>query len=281
MTQRLPIAIIIPHSSLDTPPELTDRTVLTPEQIFNEADSYTDRIFDYRDRVLHWHQFPYARCFIDVNRPNEPHPLVGEGDGIVKRKTSYGAEVFASGKEPDAELEQHLIDTYWQTWHDNMAEIVTDERVKLAIDCHSMAAIGPSHYIMTEARQIRPRITVINRGDRLGNPRSDEIQITASPELTRNVGKAFAEALADLRALAPNIPASINEPFWTGYQISRHGGTKQHWLMVELSRAMYIGEQSGDSPIVPPNDTRIALLRERIWTAIETVVKTSGLLDSQ
>lgn len=281
MTERLPIAVIIPHSSLDIPPELTDRVILTPEQIFNEADNYTDQIFDYRERVLHWHRFPYARCFIDVNRPNASYPAVSEGDGIVKRITSYGADVFAPGKAPDAELEEYLIATYWQTWHDKLAEIVADERVKLVFDFHSMAAIGPSHYTITEAHQIRPRIDVINNGDSQGNPRSEDMPVTASPELTCQIGKAFGDALIDIPALAPNLPAKINEPFWTGYQISRHGGTGQHWIMVELSRALYIGEQTGDSPIVPADETRIALLRERIWTAIEAVVKTSGLLDSR
>lgn len=268
----LPIGIVIPHSSLDIPPELEGRIALTPEQIFNEADAYTDLIYDFRERVLHFEVFPYARSIIDMNRPNEAHPLLRDGDGIVKRKSSYGATVFKDGQEPDEALEQHLIQTYWQSWHDQLDKIIADERVKLVLDCHSMAALGPSNF--NDPAQVRPRITASNMGDAQGNPRADWYPLTASPEVTRLIGEKFGEALEDIPALAPTIPAQINEPFAGGWDIHLHRGNGQAWLMIELSRAMYIGEQTGDSPIVPPDETRIALIRERLWTAIEAIVAT-------
>ncbi len=67
----LPIAVIVPHAGLDIPPEMADRLALSEVDIFNEADIYTDFIFDYRDRVSHWLRFPYARVLIDVNRPDQ------------------------------------------------------------------------------------------------------------------------------------------------------------------------------------------------------------------
>jgi hypothetical protein len=42
--------------------------------------------------------------------------------------------------------------------------------------------------------------------------------------------------------------------------------------MVELSRALYIGEQDGETAVVPINETRIAKLREQIWQAIMATV---------
>lgn len=272
MSERLPIAIVIPHSSLAIPPELTHRIALTPEQIFNEADAYTDLIYDFRGRVLHWHVFPYARSIVDVNRPSETHPLIREGDGVVKRKTSYGATVFKAGAEPDDELEQHLITKYWRDWHDLLEQIAADERVKLVLDCHSMAAIGPSHY--GDPAQARPCITVSNMGDSEGNPRPAAYPLTAAPGLTRLAGEKFGDALADIPALAPTIPAALNVPFAGGWDIHLHGGKVQPWLMIELSRALYIGEQTGDSAIVPPDEARITLLRERLWQAIEAIVDT-------
>ena len=60
---KLPIAIVLPHAGLQIPPELTDRLALTPEQIFNEADAYTDLIYDFRDQVVHWACFPLSCIF--------------------------------------------------------------------------------------------------------------------------------------------------------------------------------------------------------------------------
>lgn len=274
MDKKLPIAIVIPHSSLATPPELLGRVKLTDEQIFNEADVYTDLIYDFRDRVAEWHVFPYARSIIDVNRPKEWVSIVKEGDGIVKHQTSYGTKLYAQGDEPDAELEAHLIETYWQPWHDTMARISADESIKLVLDCHSMAAIGPTKYL--DPNQIRPRITAGNLGDEDGNPKEAGAKLTASPEVAQLVARKFGEALMDLPDLAPTTkPYGLNKPYSGGPIVWMHGGKTQPWLMIELNRATYIrGEQTGDTPIQAPNTERIEAIREGLWSAIEDIVAT-------
>jgi len=272
MTNKLPIAIVIPHSGLDTPPELVDRIALTEEQIFNEADVYTDLIYDFQDRVAYWHVFPYARSILDVNRPNHPMPQLRDGDGIVKRQTSYGAPVYKQGLEPDEALERQLIETYWQPWHDTMADISADTSIKLVLDCHSMAARGPSTY--RDPSQIRPRISAGNLGDLEGNSRDDDTPIVAPPDLTRLVAQKFGQALIELPDLAPtSAPYAVNKPYPGGPIIWMHGGKIQPWLMIELSRATYIGEQTGDSPVSPPKTERINQIRDNLWQAIEEIVE--------
>ena len=169
MNNRLPIALINSHSGLALPPELNDRIALTPQQIFNEADAYTDNIFDFRDRALYFETFPYSRAIIDENRPTDPNFHHRNGDGVVKRITSYDIPVSHPGMEPEPEWEQHLINHYWQRWHDRLEKIEQDPRVKLVIDCHSMAAVGPSGY--DDPSQLRPRVEVANLGDCCGNLR--------------------------------------------------------------------------------------------------------------
>ncbi len=274
MGNKLPIAIVIPHSGLETPPELQDRVVLTDEQIFNEADVYTDLIYDFRDNVAEWHAFPYARSIIDVNRPNHPMPQLKEGDGIVKSQTSYGTPVYTSETEPSDELEAQLIEKYWQPWHDTMAKISEDDSIKLVLDCHSMAAVGPTTYL--DPSQIRPRITASNLGDENAQQKEDGPSLVASPELTLLIAKKFGGALVDLPDLAPtSAPYDVNQPYSGGPIIWIHGGKTQPWLMIELSRATYIdGEQTGDSPVQPPNTERITQIRDNLWQAIEEIVKT-------
>ena len=265
--KKLPIAIVSPHGSLAVPPELTERVALSQEQIFNEADAYVDDIFDYRDHVLHWLAFPYARGIIDVNRPSDPALQPRNGDGIVKEISSYGAPVFKPGMQPDAAFEAELLDKYFHPWHEQLAAIAADDRVKLVIDVHSMAAVGPALY--GDPSQKRPRVMVGNLGDENGRIRSDRGILSAPTPLAQRFADLLGQQLVDIEPLVDGgVETAVNTPFSGGWNLWAHGGKKQPWLMIELSRAMYIGNQTGDSPVVPPDQARNEAIRERIWNAI-------------
>ncbi len=271
MTNKLPLAIILPHGGLAVPPELTDRVALTPEQIFNEADAYVDEIFDFRDRVQHWLNFPYARGILDVNRPDDAALHHRLGDGAVKGQTSYGVPVFHEGLAPDVDMVNGLIAAYWRPWHEQLAAIVDDTAVKLVVDCHSMAAVGPSAY--DDPESLRPRVSVSNLGDENGEPRANWAHISAPPAAARFLGWRLGKLLADIPDLtATGAPYAINQPYLGGWGMRIYGGTYKPWLMIELSRALYIGRQTSDSPIVPPDAALLRQLRERIWLAIVDVL---------
>ncbi len=262
----LPIAIVIPHAGIERPSELNGRLAITPEQIFNEADIFADQLFDFRDEVLHWVKFPYARAILDMNRPNDPS-RIRPGDGIVKWQTSYGDPIYLPNQRPDAELEQQLIDKYWQPWHAQLAAIAQDERVKLVIDAHSMAAVGPGKYDDPGAR--RPFVSVSNFGDKNGEASAQRDRLTAPPNLTRWFAQKLETALLDVPLFAETQQtAGINSPFYGGWDIYQHGTGHQPWFMVEINRALYVGDQTGSSPIQPANQTQIQLLRERIWDVL-------------
>ena len=272
MSQKLPIAIILPHGGLNIPPELAPCVALTPAQIFNEADAYVDEIFAYQDRVLHWLNFPFARGIIDVNRPDDASLHHRLGDGAVKGQTSYGVPVFREGLTPNVETVNGLIATYWRPWHEKLAAIVADTAVKLVVDCHSMAAAGPAAY--DDPHALRPRVSVSNLGDAQGEPRENWAHISAPPEAARFLGQRLGELLADVPDLAAtSVPYALNQPYLGGWGMRLYGGSYKPWLMIELNRALYIGPQSSDSPIVPPDHALLARLRGRIWQAIEEVVK--------
>ena len=272
MTEKLPIAIIIPHGGLAVPPELEGRIALTPEQIFNEADAYVDDIFDYKDRVLHWMNYPFARGILDVNRPDDATLHHRLGDGAVKLVSSYGVPVFHKGQEPDLELVNSLIAAHWRPWHEKLAEIVDDPAVKLIVDCHSMAAFGPAAY--DDPSALRPRVSASNLGDERGESRESWGLITASPAMTRYFGERLGELLADIPDLTESgAPYAINAPYLGGWAMRVYGGSYKPWLMVELSRGLYIGKQESDSPIVPPNGQLHKDIGDRVWQAIEEVLR--------
>lgn len=270
MTGKLPLAIIIPHAGLQIPPELSGRVALTTAQIFNEADVYADELYDFRGRVLHWVSFPYARALIDMNRL--PDKAVNRaGDGIVKRRTSYGAPVYHPGQEPDAALEQSLIDRYWQSWHTQLAAIAADEEVRLVIDAHTMAAAGPSRY--DDPAQPRPRLMLANWGNADGGPRTGFPATTAPAALVRKWADELGPLFAQMSPLVDSDPVvALNHPFYGGADLRLHGGRCQPWIMIEVSRALYIGAQSGDTPVVVPDRQRILEIRQRLWRGITALL---------
>lgn len=270
-THKLPIAIICPHGGLAIPKELNGRICLTPEQIFNEADAYVDEIFDFRDRVLYYETFAYGRAILDMNRPADSKLHHRQGDGVVKRITSYGEPIYHPRMEPEDNLEQYLVNHYWQPWHDKLSAIEHDERVKLVIDCHSMAAIGPDTY--DDPTQLRPRISVANMGDYLGDLYPPRQRISAPADATRFLAQRLGDLLADMPTLTEvGADTAVNKPFWGGWDLWAHSHERQPWFMIELNRGLYIGRQNGKSAIVPPDPARIELLRERIWQGITAVM---------
>ena len=269
--KKLPIAIISPHGGLGILEELNGRVALSPEQIFNEADAYVDDIFNFKDRVLYYETFPYGRCIFDLNRPADATFHHRQGDGVIKQQTSYGDPVFYEGKMPDNVLEEHLINKYWQPWHNKLDQIAKDKRVKLVLDCHTMAATGPVLY--DDPYHLRPRITVSNMGDTNGSFRPKLEFVTAPAELTCWFAHELGTIMADVEPIVATAELSaVNDPYWGGWDIWAHGGKHQPWLMVEVSRALYIGHQTADSPIVPPNQERIEKIRSRVWQGILKLV---------
>jgi len=270
---KLPIAIILPHAGLEIPPELEGRLAINEDHIFNEADVYTDLIFDFRDRVQHWVRFPYARALIDVNRPDDPSLLRRVGDGVIKDVTSYGQAVFKPGMHPDLAEERALVHRYWHPWHEQLAAIARDPSIRLVIDAHSMAARGPKKYDPQE--KIRPRGCVSNLGDSRGYLRNGYARTTLSAEHLQFFGQEMGQRLGHIPTLCeveePG-PVLLNDPYWGGWDLTAHGmESQQPWAMVEVSRAMYVGRQDENTPAQPPNMEQIEALREAIWEAIEAL----------
>jgi len=266
--KKLPVAVVVSHSGLAVPPEVESRLALSERHIFNEADLFTEEIYAFREKVLHWHSFPIARAIIDFNRPADKS-RVRPGDGIVKQQTSYGTAVYKQGQAPDAALEAQLIQQYWQPWHDKMAAIAADPDVKLVIDAHSMAAVGPSAY--GDPAKLRPQLLVANLGDAQGERHEErQLPLSAPPALTRRFGQLLAESFAGVPELTETAAGVwLNRPFYGGWNIMAHGQGAQAWMMVEVNRGLYVGLQDGETAVSPPNEERITDIRQRLWQAIE------------
>ena len=157
-----------------------------------------------------------------------------------------------------------------------MAAIAADERVKLVFDVHTMAGVGPSAY--DDPSLYRPRIAVGNMGNEQGYPLRPDFPTTSSPAHINYLAELFREEFADAPTLHPTGPTTlINFPYRGGWDMRQHGGMRQPWFMIEISRALYIGKQESESPVVPPHKEIITDLRERTWRVIETFVRNAIL----
>lgn len=290
----IPVVLSRPHGGLEVPDEIKDNLAIDEISLYNECDLWVDQLFDFEhpgiaDLVPHGHNtgtlatisMPIARGLIDVNRPTAS---LGKPDGPVKTRTSYGEQIY---HEPlSDELNQHLLNRYWQQYHDQIHAALMENlgKVKLFIDCHNMAQLGPSKY--HDAGKPRPLICITNLGDASGDPRPEYGWTFSSKEFANRAVEIATDLFGDMTLLEPvgETPppvALLNQPFWGSYVVAKHFSPDQQaelytskgikpptCVMIEVNRGLYVGNQTKATHITPPNEARIDEIRRRLyqWT---------------
>ncbi|UCH95710.1 MAG: N-formylglutamate amidohydrolase, partial [Candidatus Aminicenantes bacterium] len=140
---QFPVLISIPHGGTGTPEELINRICIRSKDIFDDMDPFTREIYDLEPGVIEVLTTDIARAFVDLNRAVDDLPPKNP-DGIIKSMTCYKKPIYIKGKEPDEPLRQILVERYYHPYHRKLREITSQNKeVKLALDCHSMAAEPP------------------------------------------------------------------------------------------------------------------------------------------
>lgn len=112
----LPFLISIPHGGTKTPPELEDPVVISPHDLFDDSDSFTQEIYDVGNNVFKVVKFDIARAFVDVSRA--PHQLPPDfPDGLIKSSTCLLKPIYAENRQPDESLRNQLITKYYEPFH--------------------------------------------------------------------------------------------------------------------------------------------------------------------
>jgi formiminoglutamase len=220
---RLPFLLSIPHGGRKIPQEVKDRVSLSPVDLFDDGDAYTREIYDLGDRVAEVISTNIARAFVDLNRAPDDLPP-GNTDGAVKSHTCYGKVIYKAGLEPDQTLIKTLLEKYYHPYHQRIQKTLDEEspEIKLALDCHSMAAVGPE--IAPDPGQRRPMICLGNRHGQ-----------TCPAEMVEELARCFREVF---NLEAPEV--TINQPFAGGYITRTYDGNPIPWIQVEMSRALYL-----------------------------------------
>ncbi len=248
----LPILISVPHGGTETPPEVADRVVATPEDIFDDGDACTLDIYSFEGEVARFISTPVARAFVDLNRAPDDRPPANP-DGVVKSDTGYSKPIYDPARpltEQDAEA---LLRRYYFPYHTRLDEAARDERIRLAIDCHSMAAVAPP--TAPDPGQSRPLFCLSNDDGR------------SSPMSTlERLADALEEAFEIQR-----FEIWLNRPFKGGYITRSHGGGRLPWIQLEMNRSLYLAEPWFDRRALSTDPDRLRDLRARLLGALTAI----------
>ena len=245
----LPVLVSIPHGGDQTPPEIADRVRLRPANRFDDADACTRDIYDVSAEAARLESFEVARAFVDVNRAPDDRPPANR-DGVVKTATAYGVPVYHEGRELTDDLVETLLDRYYRPYHERLAAAAKTPGLRLALDCHSMAAAPPP--MVPDAGRERPLFCLSNDGGR-----------TCPAETLERLAAALAEAFECRRD-----EVWLNRPFRGGYITRHHGGGALPWAQVEMNRSLYLAAPWFDRERLLVAPDRLAELGGRFLDAL-------------
>lgn len=212
---KFPFFISVPHGSLKIPDEIKDICILSAEDIRKDSDEEAIEIFSsLKDQVIDFVEADVARFAVDLNRAPDD---IG-GDGVIKTQTCYDVPIYE--KFPDDNLIALLLNKYYTPYHEKLRSAARLAGVKLAIDCHTMAEIGPS--VSPDSGLKRPLICLSNAE-------------TACP-------LEWLSSLASHLRTVFNEEVAINKPFKGGY-ITRHHAAEMPWMQLEFSRIKVLSPQ--------------------------------------
>ena len=261
----------IPHASQDIPNNYMDQFLLRYEELYDEhlklVDRYADELFD--PSGYHSVISPVSRLLCDVERfaDDEEELMARVGMGAVYLNTTDGKPLrrLLTKKERD-----HLIEEYHRK-NERSVELYLGEAIlsngfALILDCHTF----PSLPLPCDENQAIPRPDIC-----IG---TDEDQ--TSPQVVELVTNYFTEL---------GYSVSMNTPYAGTYiprgyslrkkkaDIARSSAVKAESIMIEVNRALYMDEQTGEK-LSQFNELQNRL--RALWPLLEQYLVTRGRFET-
>ncbi len=245
---KFPVLISIPHGGYRIPPEVKDNVILSEKDLFDDSDPFTIDIYDIGDKAIKVMKTEIARTFVDLNR--SPDDLPPENpDGVVKTKTCFGVQIYK--KFLDKKLIEILLKKYYYPYHQRIRESLKKPDIKIAFDCHSMAAIAPE--ISPDVGRERPAICI-------GNAQGKACNYKTTQKLTDSFKIAFN---------LPDEEVTINKPFSGGYITKTYGNNPVPWIQIELNRKLYLSSTWFDKKNLTVKKERVEQIEKMFIKALE------------
>ncbi len=254
-----PVLISIPHGGTRIPDQLAHAVAASDRDLFMDSDAFTIDIYSLGPQVMAEVWTDIYRAFIDLNRAPRQLPPQWP-DGVIKSVTCYGKPVYRQGIEPWTTDTLSLLSQYYYPYHRRMGQLLKTPGLRLALDCHSMAAqaplIAPDH----DTSRPRPMICLGNAGGR-----------SCPPRLLARLARCFTAAFQ-----LPADQVSINYPFSGGYITRTYGKRHLPWVQVEMNRALYLTEPWFNPRTLQIDPERSAQLKNQFKRALQLFFDKKG-----
>lgn len=232
-----PVIFASPHSGLEYPQNMLDRTILDLRRLRSSEDAFVDRLLEAATGAgagLLSARLP--RAWVDLNRAEDEldpalieglgrivrGPRVMAGLGVIPRVVSGGRAIYA-GKISRAEADERIA-TCWRPYHAALAGVIERVRAQfgraILFDMHSM----PSEAVSGSDAARAPDIVL---GDRFGE---SALRVTA-------------DAVADIFR-SEGLSVARNVPFAGAYITQRYGrpAAGVEVIQIEIRRSLYMDE---------------------------------------
>lgn len=261
--RKLPILIIIPHGGTQIPEELEDIAAVEDFELLISSDTSANEIFRFDKNVSAVLNSPISKLFIDLNRSiyDIPPKTI---NGIIKKETPYGKNVFQEEYFPDEIAIANLTRRYYQPFHEAIDKITKSGEIELIIECHTIPAVGPKY--ASDADKPRPVIRISNTIDHKGT------FIKTCPDIYAKI------LLTKLSSQFENENYSVSKPFIInpnpiyGFCIQKHFD-RIPYLRLDISRALFFNEKFFNSDFMKIDQIRLNDIRKKIWNSIEKTYK--------
>ncbi|MBC7655965.1 MAG: N-formylglutamate deformylase [Frankiaceae bacterium] len=224
----VPLLVSLPHDGSEIPASMAD-AMLDRARIAPDTDWHVSRLYDFALSMGASMIVPrYSRYVVDLNRPPDDVSLYpGQNTtGLCPIVQFSGEPIYLPGREPTPSEVDDRVDTYWQPYHQALADEISRLR-----EAHGRVLLWEGH-------SIRAHVPFLFEG-RL-------------PDL--NLGTAGgASCLAQTQQRIEAVLASQSDYGWVsngrfkGGYITRHHGRPQagvEAVQLELAQLNYMDEDS-------------------------------------
>ena len=251
-----PVFVEVPHAGLDIPAVVRDQIVASEWAILRDADPHVDQLYVHApEEGATLLCARVSRYVVDLNRapddvdaetvPDHPSPRAVQPRGVVWRMTTDGRPAL---RAPLSYRDlQTRLDVFHRPYHRVVAQELDRLRARfgfaILVAGHSMPSVGRSGHVDSGVR--RADIVPGTRG--------------------RTTADARIIDLVDAHFRAAGLTVRHDDPYRGGWSTGHYGrpGEAQHAIQIEVNRALYMDESTGDVRSVQMARMQ-ALLRELV-----------------
>lgn len=249
----------MPHGGCEVPDELAGYENVSGTDIFFESDAGANTIFNSTVTAEQPVSTQISKLFVDTDREfSQLRPKTS--DGVIKMKTSMNRDVFKKNCYPDEIAISNILDRYYFPFHESVRSTVNRKRIKLLIECHTHAAVGPPNSI--DSGMPRPLVITESSAHPYHGKTGAAVHQMAS-ELSAIIGRLM---MKEGDTVAEKFRAERHES--SGYLMELYGPVVPV-IYLSVSRALFLNDRDFSLESLAIDQGRLMKLGKIINSGLE------------